>query len=305
MYSKWYEYTWVYKWTVDNFTNLQLVDLHDDILLSSFRTVSPELKSYALGVLFLLLRLIGRRSFKSTIKPCNISTWNKFLCALQRRAQSYVPMAFPPCCPAVLWRDANVTLAEIKLHHSVCADIEATWTQSGLLFGPLTRCLLPVPSLCRFHPSPSDLWHGHRLHLSVLEHRLRRERRLHAVRQRGLQASVRQHRHRAQVVSLRAVHHHVAVFEEELQEVHQERRGLPHANRTLLLQCDPGQSGQGDHAEPSQQDQVHIQPGGPGDVRQHGISFIVLVLASTSAAFCCVQLIWCWTFLSRYVCSDK
>lgn len=203
----------------------------------------------------------------------------------------------PHRCLAVLLGDVNVTSAEIRLQHSVCVDIEATWTQWGLLFGPLTCCLSsipPPPSRCRFHPPPSDLWHGHRLHLSVLEHRVRRERRLHAVRQRGLQASVRQHRHRAQVVSLRALHHHVAVSEEELQEVHQERRGLPHADRTLLLQRDSGQSGQGDHAEPSQQDQVHIQPGGPGDVRQHGVSFIVLLLGENCrcVSLCAADLIF-------------
>lgn len=139
-------------------------------------------------------------------------------------------------------------------------------TQTEFAF--LTSDLLSVviPSLSRLYPAPTDLRHGHRLHLSVLELSLRREGSLHAVRQCGLQASVRQHRHRAQVVGLHPVRHHVAVFEKELQEIHQEQRGLPHAHRTLRLQCDSGQFGQGDHPEPSQQDKVHIQLGGPRDV---------------------------------------
>ena len=157
----------------------------------------------------------------------------------------------------------------------ICVDIKTTRSRTGTLFDLLPCCLSTFPSRFRLHPSTSDLWHGHRLHLSVLEHRLWREGSLHAVRQRGLQASVRQHRHRAKVVSLHPVHHHVAVFEEELQEIHQEQRGVPDAHRTLRLQCDSGQFGQGDHPEPSQQDKVHIQPGGPRDVRQHGVSFIV------------------------------
>lgn len=49
-----------------------------------------------------------------------------FFLALQRQPQSFVPVAFPLCCLVVLLCDVNVTLAEIKLHHSVCADTEAT-----------------------------------------------------------------------------------------------------------------------------------------------------------------------------------
>lgn len=164
----------------------------------------------------------------------------------------------------------------------VCVDIKTTRSHTGTYFDLLPCSLSTIPSRSRLHPSTSDLRHGHRLHLSVLEHRLWREGSLHAVRQRGLQASVRQHRHRAEVVSLHPVHHHVAVSEEELQEIHQEQRGVPDAHRTLRLQCDSGQFGQGDHPEPSQQDKVHIQPGGPRDVRQHGVSFIVVVWTGTA-----------------------
>lgn len=147
----------------------------------------------------------------------------------------------------------------LKLHQLVCVDFLGALWPSDLL----SVCTAPFS---RLHPSPSDLWHGHRLHLSVLELGLWREGSLHAVRQCCLQAPVRQHRHRPQVVSLPPVHHHMAVFEKELQEIHQEQRGLPHSHRTLCLQCDSGQFGQGDHAESSQQDKVHIQPRGPWDV---------------------------------------
>lgn len=50
----------------------------------------------------------------------------------------------------------------------------------------------------------------------------------------------------------------MAVPEEELQEVHQEQRGLSDAHRTLRLQRDSGQSGQRDYPESNQQDKVHI-----------------------------------------------
>lgn len=165
--------------------------------------------------------------------------------------------------------------------HCLCrwkANLSSNW----YVFALLTPCLSTIPSCCRFHPSPSDLWHGYRLHLSLLEHRVRRERSLHAVRQRGLQAPVCQHRHCSEVVCLPPVHHHVAVLEKELQEVHQEQRGLPHAHRTLCLQCDPGQFRQGDHAESRHQDKVHLQPGGRRDVRQPGVGFIVAGGADSS-----------------------
>lgn len=55
----------------------------------------------------------------------------------------------------------------------------------------------------------------------------------------------------------------MAVSEKELQEIHQKQRGVPHAHRTLRLQRDSGQFGKRYHAEPNQQDKIHIQPGGP------------------------------------------
>lgn len=191
-------------------------------------------------------------------------------------------------CPAVLCRDLNVTamfhLGWNQLHQFVCVDIKQTSTQTGRLFDLLTCCLSTISSCSRLHPSPSNLRHGHWLHLSLLELGLRREGRLYALRQRGLQASVCQHRHRPQVVSLPLVLHYMAVFKKELQEIHQERWGISHTHWTLCLQCDSGQSGQGDHAKPSQQDKVHIQPGGPGDVWQHGVRFIKVCTETTDGS---------------------
>lgn len=183
-------------------------------------------------------------------------------------------------CSLTPWSKCHLCWNQLQC--SVFADIQGAWTQTGMLFDLLNCCLYTIPSCSRFHPSPSDLRHGHRLHLFVLEHCLRREGSLHAVRQRGLQASVCQHRHCAQVISLHPVHHHMAVFEKELQEIHQEQRGLPHTHRTLFLQRDSGQFGQGDHPEPSQQDKVHIQPGGPWDVWQRGVCFIVAVCSGAA-----------------------
>lgn len=186
------------------------------------------------------------------------------------------------------------TLIEMN-HQCVGPHTVGTWARTGTLHDSLTCCLSTIPLYSRLHPPPSDLWHGHRLHLSVLELRLRREGSLHALRQRGLQASVRQHCHCSQVICLCPVHHHVAVSEKELQKIHQEQRGVPHTDWTVCLQCDSRQLGQRDHPQPRQQDKVYIQPGGPWDEWQCGVSFIVLI--------CTVTADWSYSCATELMCS--
>lgn len=92
------------------------------------------------------------------------------------------------------------------------------------LWGSSIDC---VSVLRRIYTSTSDLWCWHRLDLPFLELRLRRQGRLPLVRQRGLQAPVREPGHHPQGRRLPPLRHHVVLPTQELQEVHQRSRG-PH-----------------------------------------------------------------------------
>lgn len=123
----------------------------------------------------------------------------------------------------------------------------------------------------RLHPAAADLRRRHRLHLPVLGHGLRQARRLRAVQQRHLPPPVHQPGHCAEGRGLPALHHHLVLPAPELQEVHQGPRE-PHVGRRVLPLPDR-------RAQAGGQDKVHIQPGRPRAVREHGVGSIIGVLA--------------------------
>lgn len=147
------------------------------VFFCAFRTVSPELKSYALGVLFLLLRLIGERfniftSSTLTSVPAPAPASAPASAAAQQLCVSALCVHVMSSVTLQICRVTELS-PQIKSNspHCLCrykANLISNW----YVFAPLTSCLSPIPSCSRFHSSPSDLWHGYRLHLSLLEHRL-------------------------------------------------------------------------------------------------------------------------------------
>lgn len=124
------------------------------VFFCGFRTVSPELKSYALGVLFLLLRLIGEH-----FNPFSSSTLASV--TPPSRAQDNISV-FPRSCslcpfnvlrpPADLPGDRSITLDKLKFA-SLSVQIESQPELKLLCFCPfdflsvLHPLLLQVSSL--------------------------------------------------------------------------------------------------------------------------------------------------------------
>lgn len=110
----------------------------------------------------------------------------------------------------------NEFLLTPNAHKVVCLIFEVRFVEK--------RKSLSAQSMSRFyriHPPSSDLRCWDRLHLPFLEFRLRRKGGLPAVRQRCLQASVREPCHHSQGRRLPPLRHHMVLLTQELQEVHQ------------------------------------------------------------------------------------
>lgn len=151
-----------------------------------------------------------------------------------------------------------MSLPPLNLQQSLCS-IEVNTAMKSVIY---------ISSLiCRLHPSSAHLRRRDRLHLSLLEHRLWRQRRLPVIRQRVVQTPVREPGHHPEGRGLPALHHHVVLSTQELQEVYQKPRRLPESHRVLpIARWRP---------RPRGQDKIYIQPGGPRVLREHGVSFII------------------------------